>query len=1166
MKNQLKQKFHNESKRSGLSLIEKKINLMIPIYLHRKINKNNTQERQSPKYLNFPFKEYKCSFDLKSKLLNQPKKSHIMNSIEINKYKEIKNTQKLKNSNARLEEENILNILNKKKENKYENSILGNRKIKKKTKDLNENKENIMVNYNDKANMDVNLNSYNNNINKLENNLNLNNMKIQNNNIYPSVQKNKYIKNKIISFEYSKNENNKKDKNISDLNIIRNYKNDLNSNRTGKLNKNVCNFMNNNNNSLNNRIIRDYASNNSNNQSIIFNNFLYDNSFIVNASSLQKRKISFNGNIKTPDNNNYIINYKRNNISEKRLTNSCYLDNILSFRKIKQKIFYKSPLNKNKCPQLNLQMNKINRDLSDNKRECEKKKSFLLKKNLLKYPSSRDTTFKQLNIKNGINSNSQKSYISLNYVNTDSIDNSSFDSCNKKILDKFKKNFVKGQNNFYLKLTKEKFSKTIKEYSNKCNKKNNMKIDNKDFNKVFPGETKYNFLEKEKLKKIYHRTITNFNNKAKKYVNLIDDNDILIKLGNSTELSSLKKIKKMSKSSSCLINKSIDNNDKMNILKKNKIVTPKKIENQQKNKILNISSKNLPQTQNQYKNGLEKNNQKKKKSPDLGKKNINNSNRISDLTTTYKYSTDNATKSVSNSSFILNEEIKNSKINENTNNINIKIYEEEKIIDFYLLYTLESKLKMLLIKINNYQICYNECQDWISYFFGINFYEKELILFDSEQNKNQIKYFIKFELLCYLMCYDISFNKNYSQTSILLKTIFNLLHKNYLILISYAIKTINEINKNKDINFNNNSNFIEQMIIIKKLQEVINNELKMNLEIQDVDESIILQIFSYNFKQINNYYEMIIENVYSLINEANKTNIISFEINNNYRKSNYYNFPDCLKINILKLNDKKKLYIISNFFKNVLQSIDLYSIKDFKLFFNLYLNKSTDNLFIQQYYNNKRLFSLIPSPFLSPSLNPEKNLLPPTNKEKYKYTLILDLDETLIYLEKEYYTFNNIHSIKNKKLTLRPGLFNFLDRMKKIYEIILFTFSSPEYANPIIQLIEKNGKYFEHILYIEQASYNNDNFVKNIRYLGREIENTIIIEDNINNIFYYNRDNLICIKPFYGDISNENNTLQLLGNILNKIRYDAEITGDISKSLHKERYTIITEISTNLEE
>ena len=140
------------------------------------------------------------------------------------------------------------------------------------------------------------------------------------------------------------------------------------------------------------------------------------------------------------------------------------------------------------------------------------------------------------------------------------------------------------------------------------------------------------------------------------------------------------------------------------------------------------------------------------------------------------------------------------------------------------------------MKINKYQICYNECQDFLSYFFGINFYEKELSLFNSEYNKNKMIYIIKFEIICYLMCYDISFNKNYSQTSILLKTIFNLLHKNYLILISYIIKTINENenekndNKEKNNNFNNN-NYIEQMIIIKKLQEVIKNELKMNFQI-----------------------------------------------------------------------------------------------------------------------------------------------------------------------------------------------------------------------------------------------------------------------------------------------------------------------------------------------
>jgi Dullard-like phosphatase family protein len=339
----------------------------------------------------------------------------------------------------------------------------------------------------------------------------------------------------------------------------------------------------------------------------------------------------------------------------------------------------------------------------------------------------------------------------------------------------------------------------------------------------------------------------------------------------------------------------------------------------------------------------------------------------------------------------------------------------------------------------------------------------------------------------------------------------------------------------------------------------------MNLG-QDVNEDVVLEILNDNFKQINNYYNMIIENIYSNPMEiSDKTNNISFENNILQKKIIYYKFPECLKINILKINDKKRSCIISDFFKNALNSIELYSIKEFKYFYNLYLNKSTDNLFIQQYFQNKRLYSLIPCPPYIQS-NSDKNILPPINSEKYSYSLILDLDETLIHLEREYYTFNNMHNIKNKKLTLRPGLINFLEKMKKIYEIILFTFSPNDYADSIIDIIEKDEKYFEYKLYVQHASYNNGKYVKDINDLGRDIKNAIIVEDNINNVHKSNLDNTICIKPFYGECNNEKNTLQLLGNILNKVRYDAEITGDIRKSLAKEKYNIITEISSNLEE
>ena len=583
----------------------------------------------------------------------------------------------------------------------------------------------------------------------------------------------------------------------------------------------------------------------------------------------------------------------------------------------------------------------------------------------------------------------------------------------------------------------------------------------------------------------------------------------------------------MTKSNSCLNYNKISKTDTINILNKNKYhySTSKK---EQKN-IENIERNN------------EKENFDEIKEITLSKDSQNNINKGSSESINQKYNFYTINKSTLNSSFVLNEEKNiNLGVEQNTNNDINNILNN---INLYMLYVLESKFKNLLTKINNYQICYNECQDWISYFFGNDLYEQELNIF--EQNKKQIVYYLKFEILCFFLCYDISFNRNYSQTSILLKTIFNLLHKNYLSLISFIIR-------NLDKNYISSNNYIEKMIIIKKLQEIIKNELKMNkFGIENLDEIAILEIFSDNFKQIRNYYEMIIENIYQNKNE--------------FKKKNCFTFPECLKLNILKINDKKKSYIISEFFKNSLKSIDLYNIKEFKLFYNLFINKSTDNLFIQQYYNNKRMYSLIPCPPSSP-LNHEKIVLPQIDSEKYNYTIILDLDETLIYLEKEYYIFNNNHNTKNKKLTLRPGLFNFLDRMKKIYEIILFTFSSPEYANPIIELIEKDEKYFEHKLYIQHASYFNNEYVKNINDLGRNLKNTLIIDNNINNIHKSNRDNSICIKPFYGDIENEKNTLQLLGNVLNKIRYDAEITGDIGNSLKKEKYYIVTEICSNLEE
>ena len=225
-----------------------------------------------------------------------------------------------------------------------------------------------------------------------------------------------------------------------------------------------------------------------------------------------------------------------------------------------------------------------------------------------------------------------------------------------------------------------------------------------------------------------------------------------------------------------------------------------------------------------------------------------------------------------------------------------------------------------------------------------------------------------------------------------------------------------------------------------------------------------------------------------------------------------------------------------------------YDFEQLKKFYYLVLDKSIENQFLLKNFQRENKINILPK-----------------RSSKYKYLLILDLDETLIFLEKEYCLFNNNYNIKTKKLILRPGLINFLKKMKQIYELILFSFTLPEYTLPILRVIEENEKFFEHILYVQNAKYYKSDYVKSISNIGRNIKECIIIDD-IPKMFKNNIDNGICIKSFLGDIKEDKNTLQILGNILNKIRYDAELFGDIKKALYGEKYNIITQISSNLDE
>ena len=473
-----------------------------------------------------------------------------------------------------------------------------------------------------------------------------------------------------------------------------------------------------------------------------------------------------------------------------------------------------------------------------------------------------------------------------------------------------------------------------------------------------------------------------------------------------------------------------------------------------------------------------------------------------------------------------------------TSNLDIKT---KKYIDFEIIYILEEKLTTIINKINRYEIIDNESYDFITCYFFFEFYEKEIDLFRMNNNKNLALNLIKDEIICYFLSYEVSFSQNFNRISILLKAILQLLHNNYLILVNFIL----------------NNNYTKLKNDDNDLLSQITNIIDKNLKRKDIyNEDNALSLISDNFRQINNYYSMIIENLYS--SHAN--------LNNISLSSNFYSFPKCLNLDENKLTDIQKNNIIISFFNNAYKTLQNYSIPDLKKFFNLYLNraKTTFNSFLND--NNIKSINC-PKPL---KVNQNKNLsqknekissyLPPI-KKPYKYTLVLDLDETLIHYKTDIMQ-NNDKQNKNI-LILRPNLLLFLKEMKQLYELVLFSYATYEYIEKILKIIESKEKYFNYILDRRHITYENGSYVKNLSLIGRDLKNVIIIDDKPQ-AFKMNTENGIFIKPFYGDCFNNKNILKNLMNILKEIRKDVETTQDIRISIQKQNHEIFTKITTGL--
>ena len=285
----------------------------------------------------------------------------------------------------------------------------------------------------------------------------------------------------------------------------------------------------------------------------------------------------------------------------------------------------------------------------------------------------------------------------------------------------------------------------------------------------------------------------------------------------------------------------------------------------------------------------------------------------------------------------------------------------------------------------------------------------------------------------------------------------------------------------------------------------------------------------------NNIWVKKLQNLILKYNQEKKqANIIFEEIDNLCFKLTDNLFPFILQ----KYNHQKVIEIYNEL--NTLTQIDLYRLFRDNIFINMNINGSI--IASSSYFEkNKNNFNTkLQLPFL-PKLS---------NK---KYTLVLDLDETLIHFK--------VHQNDNNSgiLQFRPFISEFLSNIKNYYELIVFTAATEDYANPIIDAIEQKGVKFDYRLYRIHTIIKGNDFVKDLSRLGRDLSRTIIV-DNMEQNYKLQPLNGITIRPFWGKDTNDMALFDLLTILIKIVKMDM----DVRDGIRYFKEDIISKVTSNI--
>ncbi|EFC43001.1 NLI interacting factor domain-containing protein [Naegleria gruberi] len=245
-----------------------------------------------------------------------------------------------------------------------------------------------------------------------------------------------------------------------------------------------------------------------------------------------------------------------------------------------------------------------------------------------------------------------------------------------------------------------------------------------------------------------------------------------------------------------------------------------------------------------------------------------------------------------------------------------------------------------------------------------------------------------------------------------------------------------------------------------------------------------------------------------------------------------------------KQNKEKKASPINNLFKSIKGVIK--SLKKNKN------NKSTSSS-TTSHNNSKQDGDLIHQFYEEVKTNkkrahkqaPQTALLPPQRPHvQGKKTLVLDLDETLVHsvfvhtdqadfvipIEMDGRTYS-CYVLK------RPGVDEYLRELGQYYEIIIFTASLSLYANPLLDILDKHG-VIEGRLFREHCTKVGDTYIKDLSRLGRDLDQTIIV-DNSPSCYAMQPQNALACTTWYDDPNDRE--LGLLADCLKRLEREKAV-------------------------